>query len=155
MSRTAKSRIPSGKKRQVFNNNIEKQIYKDATLHKAVPNHRNVNRFTLYYAHHNIARKQWDFETNMTHMKRNITLDIRLKAALKPLSKMDCRTFIESLEKSGSGLNYESLVNIALHEPRTFECLVEVAERYNHEVINKSNGETVDSNSLTNLPRYF
>ena len=37
MSRTAKSRIPSGKKRQVFNNNIEKQIYKDATLHKAVP----------------------------------------------------------------------------------------------------------------------
>ena len=37
MSRTAKSRIPSGKKRQVFNNNIEKQIYKDATLHKAIP----------------------------------------------------------------------------------------------------------------------
>ena len=74
----------------------------------------------------------------MTHMKRNITLgnyclinallidndiDIRLKAALKPLSKMDCQTFIESLEKSGSGLNYESLVNIALHEPRTFEVI--------------------------------
>ncbi|CBY09432.1 unnamed protein product [Oikopleura dioica] len=155
MSRTAKSRIPSGKKRQVFNNNIEKQIYKDATLHKAIPNHRHVNRFTLYYAHHNIARKQWDFETNMAHMKRNITLDIRLKAALKPLTKMDSKTFIERLGKSGSGMNVETLVNLALHEPRTFECLVEVAERYQHEVINKANGENLSESSLSNLPRYF
>ena len=74
----------------------------------------------------------------MTHMKRNITLgsvkyfeksfqilnlDIRLKAALKALTKMDSETFVERLEKSGSGLNVETLVNLALHEPRTFEVI--------------------------------
>ena len=74
----------------------------------------------------------------MAHMKRNITLgkviyfgksfqieilDIRLKAALKPLTKMDSKTFIERLGKSGSGMNVETLVNLALHEPRTFEVI--------------------------------
>ena len=36
---------------------------------------------------------------------------------------MDSETFVERLEKSGSGLNVETLVNLALHEPRTFEVI--------------------------------
>jgi len=74
-----------------------------------------------YYAHHGTAMAQWDYETNMTHMKRNITLDMRLKAACKPLTELDRVHVVKNLQMAGSAVDTEMLVNLALHEPRTFK----------------------------------
>ena len=54
-------------------------------------------------------------------MKRNITLDMRLKAACKPLTDLDRTHVVKNLQMAGSAVNTEMLVNVALHEPRTFK----------------------------------
>ena len=101
-SRTAIARKPSAGRRQIFENATEKKIFKDAMKHHPYPvffqkhtvyiwmiskyciqNQRDVNKLTKYYAHHGIATRQWDFETNWEHMKRNILFDQRIKAGVK------------------------------------------------------------------------
>ena len=76
-----------------------------------------------YYAHHVVAREQWDYETNWTHMKRNILFDVRLQAAIKPHSNLDRKRVQNNLQMAGSALNPEILQNLALHEPETFKVI--------------------------------
>ena len=80
-----------------------------------------MNRLTKYYVHHGTAKKQWDYETNMTHMRRNITLDMRMKAACKPHTEMDRTQVVKNIQMAGAAINSDILVNLALHEPRTFK----------------------------------
>ena len=76
-----------------------------------------------YYGHHVVAREQWDYETNWTHMKRNILFDVRLQAAIKPHSNLDRKRVQNNLQMAGSALNPEILQNLALHEPETFKVI--------------------------------
>jgi len=154
-SRTAIARKPSGGRRQIFENATEKKIFKDAMKHHPYPNQRDVNKLTKYYAHHGIATRQWDFETNWDHMKRNILFDQRIKAGVKPHSNLDRTRVVKNLQMAGSALNSEILANLALHEPRTFKCLVEVAERFDHETVHAENGADIPKNSLTRIPVYL
>ena len=146
-SRTAITRKPMFVKRQVFENAMQKKIYRDAVQHHPYPvtrcfwsranfappastrhlfyfqNQRAVNRLTKYYVHHGTAKRQWDYETNMTHMRRNITQDMRLKAACKPHTSLDRVRVVKNIQMAGSALNSDMLVNLALHEPRTFKVI--------------------------------
>ena len=67
---------------------------------------------------------------------------------------MDRKHFVENLQKSGIVISVENLINLAVYEPSTFSCLVEVAHRYEHEVIWSKNGVAPEVNSLSNLPDY-
>ena len=59
----------------------------------------------------------------MTHMRRNITQDMRLKAACKPHTSLDRVRVVKNIQMAGSALNSDMLVNLALHEPRTFKVI--------------------------------
>ena len=88
-------------------------------------------------------------------MFRNITLDHRLTAAVdNECAQMDRIHFAQNLQKAGSALNIEMLTNLALHEPQTFSCLVEVAHRFEHEVIWERNGVELPANCLSKVPDY-
>merc|ERR1712227_259565 len=139
-------------KRSCFESAKQKRIYREASKHRPNPTSREVNRMAKYYGHHVVAREQWDYETNWTHMKRNILFDVRLQAAIKPYSNLDRKRVQNNLQMAGSALNPEILQNLALHEPETFKCLVEVAERFDHESVHAQNGTAeIPPNSLTNV----
>ena len=82
-------------------------------------------------------------------------LDERLNAAVNvECGLMDRKHFVENLQMAGAVINTENLVNLAIHEPRSFSCLLEVAHRFEHERIWAENGEQLQPNALSHLPDY-
>ena len=52
-------------------------------------------------------------------------------------------------------ISTSNLINLAVHEPQTFSCLIEIAHRFEHEKIWEEAGvDNKPENCFTNLPDY-
>ena len=126
--------------------------------------------------------KQWDYETNFSHYDRNLKLDEKLTAAVEGQCEfMDRNRFVQNLQMAGIGrvsteflrtklardpltdlclnaqkvISTSNLINLAVHEPQTFSCLIEIAHRFEHEKIWEGAGvDNKPENCFTNLPDY-
>jgi len=100
--------------------------------------------------------KQWDFETNFSHYDRNLKLDEKLTAAVEGQCEfMDRNRFVQNLQMAGIVISTSNLINLAVHEPQTFSCLIEIAHRFEHEKIWEEAGvDNKPENCFTNLPDY-